>query len=211
MVLIPLDTPGVRVQRMLPVFGEYDPPYGHGEVWFEDARVPRANFIAGPGRGFEIAQGRLGPGRIHHCMRCIGAAERALSLLIERGLTRVAFGKPLVNLGGNRERIADLRMAIDQARLLTLYAAWRLDAVGALAALTEISAIKVVAPNVLQRVADEAIQIHGGAGLSNDVPLAAIFAQARILRIADGPDAVHRGLIARVELAKYAQVSPARP
>ncbi len=210
MVLVPLDTPGVRVQRMLTVFGEYDPPYGHGEVWFEDARVPRANFIAGPGRGFEIAQGRLGPGRIHHCMRCIGAAERALSLLIERGLARVAFGKPLVNLGGNRERIADLRMAIDQARLLTLYAAWRLDAVGALAALTEISAIKVVAPNVLQRVADEAIQIHGGAGLSGDVPLAAIFAQARILRIADGPDAVHRGLIARVELAKHGQGSPPR-
>ena len=203
MVLVPFDTPGVRVQRMLPVFGEYDPPYGHGEVWFEDARVPRSSIIAGPGRGFEIAQGRLGPGRIHHCMRCIGAAERALALMIERGLSRVAFGKPLINLGGNRERVADLRMAIDQARLLTLFAAWRLDSVGALAALTEISAIKVVAPNVLQQVADEAIQMHGAAGLSNDVPLAAIFAQARILRIADGPDAVHRGLIARVELAKY--------
>jgi alkylation response protein AidB-like acyl-CoA dehydrogenase len=203
MVLVPLDTPGVTVQRMLPVFGEYDPPYGHGEVTFEDARVPRANLIAGPGRGFEIAQGRLGPGRIHHCMRCIGAAERALALMIERGLQRVAFGKSILNLGGNRERIADLRMAIDQARLLTLYAAWRLDAVGALASLTEISAIKVVAPNVLQMVADEAIQMHGAAGLSNDLPLTAIFAQARIVRIADGPDAVHRGLIARIELAKY--------
>jgi acyl-CoA dehydrogenase len=204
MVLVPLDTPGVKIQRMLTVFGDFDPPYGHGEVWFENARVPLANMIAGPGRGFEIAQGRLGPGRIHHCMRCIGAAERALELLIERGLRRSAFGKPLLNLGGNRERVADLRMAIDQARLLTLYAAWRLDAVGALAALTEISAIKVVAPNVLQQVADEAIQMHGGAGVSNDVPLTAIFAMARMLRIADGPDAVHRGLIARVELAKYA-------
>jgi alkylation response protein AidB-like acyl-CoA dehydrogenase len=203
MVLVPVDTPGVTIKRMLPVFGDFDPPYGHGEVWFEDVRVPRANIIAGPGRGFEIAQGRLGPGRIHHCMRAIGAAERALELLIRRGLQRTAFGKLLVNLGGNRERIADLRIAIDQARLLTLYAAWRLDSVGALGALAEISAIKVVAPNVLQRVADEAIQIHGGAGVSNDVPLTAIFAMARMLRIVDGPDAVHRGLIARVELAKY--------
>jgi len=185
------------------VFGEYDAPFGHGEVWFENVRVPRANLIAGPGKGFEIAQGRLGPGRIHHCMRCIGAAERALQLLIERSLARTAFGKPLVNLGGNRERIADLRIAIDQARLLTLYAAWKLDARGALGALTEISAIKVVAPNVLQQVVDEAIQIHGGAGLSDDVPLTAMFAVARTLRIADGPDAVHRGVIARVELAKY--------
>jgi acyl-CoA dehydrogenase len=204
MVLVPLDTPGVTVQRMLPVFGEYDAPSGHGEVWFDDVRVPRSNLIAGAGRGFEIAQGRLGPGRIHHCMRCIGAAERALTLLIERGLARTAFGKPLINLGGNRERIADLRIAIDQARLLTLYAAWKLDQVGALGALTEISAIKVVAPSVLQRVVDEAIQMFGGAGLSDDVPLTALFAVARTLRIADGPDAVHRGVIARVELARYA-------
>jgi alkylation response protein AidB-like acyl-CoA dehydrogenase len=165
--------------------------------------VPKSNLIAGLGRGFEIAQGRLGPGRIHHCMRCIGAAERALSLLIRRGLDRTAFGKTLVNLGGNRERIAELRIAIDQARLLTLFAAWKIDTVGALAALTEISAIKVVAPNVLQRVADEAIQIHGAQGVSEDVPLTGIFAMARMLRIADGPDAVHRGLIAKVELAKY--------
>jgi alkylation response protein AidB-like acyl-CoA dehydrogenase len=206
MVLVPLDTPGVTIERMLPVFGEYDAPYGHGQVRFDQVRVPRENLIAGPGRGFEIAQGRLGPGRIHHCMRCIGAAERALDLLIKRGLSRTAFGKPLVNLGGNRERIAELRIAIDQARLLTLYAAWKLDAVGALGALTEISAIKVVAPNVLQRVADEAIQMHGAAGLSDDVPLTAIFAAARVLRIADGPDAVHRGLIARVELAKHGGV-----
>jgi alkylation response protein AidB-like acyl-CoA dehydrogenase len=203
MVLVPLDAPGVSVKRMLPVFGEFDPPYGHGEVWFEDVRLPKSNLIAGPGLGFEIAQGRLGPGRIHHCMRCIGAAERALALLIERGLSRSAFGKPLINLGGNRERIADLRIAIDQARLLTLYAAWKIDQVGALAALTEISAIKVVAPNVLQQVADEAIQIFGAAGLSDDFPLASLFGMARVLRIADGPDAVHRGLIAKVELSKY--------
>jgi alkylation response protein AidB-like acyl-CoA dehydrogenase len=203
MVLVPLAAKGVTIKRMLTVFGEYDPPYGHGEVWFDDVRLPASSIIAGPGRGFEIAQGRLGPGRIHHCMRCIGAAERALALMIQRGLSRVAFGKQLVNLGGNRERIADLRIAIDQARLLTLNAAWKIDAVGALAALTEISAIKVVAPNVLEQVASEAIQLFGGAGLSDDAPLAAIFAQARILRIADGPDAVHRGLIARVELGKY--------
>lgn len=210
MVLVPLDAPGVRIQRMLTVFGEYDEPYGHGEVHFENVRVPKANLIKGIGKGFEIAQGRLGPGRIHHCMRCIGAAERALELMIERGLTRVAFGKPLINLGANRERIAELRIAIDQARLLTLYAAWKIDKVGALAALTEISAIKVVAPNVLQQVVDEAIQMHGGAGLSNDFPLAAMFANARVMRLADGPDAVHRGMIARVELGKYAKLMAER-
>jgi acyl-CoA dehydrogenase len=203
MVLVPLDTRGVTIKRMLPVFGMYDEPYGHGEVWFENVRVPRGNFIAGPGKGFEIAQARLGPGRIHHCMRAVGASEVALQLLIERGLSRVAFGKPLVNLGGNRERIADLRIAIDQARLLTMHAAWKIDELGALAALTEISAIKVVAPSVLQQVVDEAIQIHGGAGVSFDVPLTALFANARVLRIVDGPDAVHRGVIARMELAKY--------
>ncbi len=203
MVLVPLDTKGVTIKRMLPVFGAYDEPFGHGEVWFENVRLPKSAFISGPGKGFEIAQARLGPGRIHHCMRAIGAAELALQLLIERGLARVAFGKPLVNLGGNRERIADLRIAIDQARLLTMYAAWKIDEVGALAALTEISAIKVVAPSVLQNVIDEAIQIHGGAGVSFDVPLTALFAHARVLRIVDGPDAVHRGVIARMELAKY--------
>ncbi|MBX7116843.1 MAG: acyl-CoA dehydrogenase family protein [Myxococcaceae bacterium] len=203
MVLVPLDTKGVHIKRMLPVFGEYDAPYGHGEVWFDEVRVPKTNVIAGPGMGFEIAQGRLGPGRIHHCMRCIGAAERALALLIERGVSRVAFGKPLVNLGGNRERIADFRIGIEQARLLTLYAAWKLEDVGAFGAMTEISAIKVVAPQLLQAVVDEAIQMHGGAGLSQDVPLTALFALARALRIADGPDAVHKGLIARLELGKY--------
>jgi acyl-CoA dehydrogenase len=203
MVLVPLDAPGVTIKRMLPVFGEYDAPSGHGEVWFENVRVPASNIILGPGRGFEIAQGRLGPGRIHHCMRCIGAAELALEYMIKRGMERVAFGKALVNLGGNRERIADLRIAIDQARLLTLYAAWKIDKVGALSSLTEISAIKVAAPNVLQTVTDAAIQMHGGAGLTYDFPLTAIFANARVLRLADGPDEVHRGLIARVELAKY--------
>jgi acyl-CoA dehydrogenase len=202
MVLVPMDTPGVSIRRMLPVYGDYDAPHGHGEVHFKDVRVPASNIIAGPGRGFEIAQGRLGPGRIHHCMRCIGAAERALELMIDRGMSRTAFGKPLLNLGGNRERVAEARVAIDQARLLTLYAAWKMDEVGALGAMTEISAIKVVAPNVLQQVVDDAIQIHGGAGVSQDTALAGFFAQARSLRIADGPDEVHKGLIARLELAK---------
>ncbi|HEX8823292.1 MAG TPA: acyl-CoA dehydrogenase family protein [Archangium sp.] len=203
MVLVPLDAPGVEIKRMLPVYGEYDAPHGHGEVHFENVRVPLSNMIGGPGRGFEIAQGRLGPGRIHHCMRCIGAAEQALDLMIDRGMARTAFGKPLINLGGNRERVAEARIAIDQARLLTLYAAWKLDEVGALGAMTEISAIKVVAPNVLQKVVDDAIQIHGGAGVSrDDGPLAGFFAQARSLRIADGPDEVHKGVIARIELAR---------
>jgi alkylation response protein AidB-like acyl-CoA dehydrogenase len=203
MVLVPLDTPGVTIKRMLTAFGEYDEPYGHGEVWFENARVPKSNLLLGPGRGFEIAQIRLGPGRIHHCMRAIGAAERALDLMIRRGIARTAFGKPLINLGGNRDLIADLRIAIDQARLLTLHATWKIDDAGALGAMKEISAIKVVAPNVLQRVVDEAIQMFGGAGVSRDFPLTALFAMARSLRIADGPDAVHRGLIARLELARY--------
>jgi alkylation response protein AidB-like acyl-CoA dehydrogenase len=203
MVLVPMKTPGVVIKRMLPVFNAYDEPVGHGEVWFENVRVPKTNMILGAGRGFEIAQGRLGPGRIHHCMRALGAAEKALELMIKRGKSRIAFGKPLINLGGNQERIANLRIAIDQARLLTLYAAWKIDNVGALAALTEISAIKVVAPNVLQDVVDAAIQMHGGAGVSNDTPLAGMFAMARVLRLADGPDEVHRGLIARMELAKY--------
>jgi alkylation response protein AidB-like acyl-CoA dehydrogenase len=202
MVLVPLDTEGVKIERMLPAFGDYDAPYGHGEITFTNVRVPRANLIAGIGKGFEIAQGRLGPGRIHHCMRCIGASERALQMMITRGMARVAFGKPILDLGGNRERVAHHRIAIDQARLLTLYAAWRIDNDGALAAMTEIAAIKVVAPNVLQRVADDAIQMFGGAGMSHDVPLTSFFAQARALRIADGPDEVHLGLIARRELGK---------
>jgi acyl-CoA dehydrogenase len=203
MVLVPLDTPGLKIERMLDVFGDYDEPYGHGEVSFTEVRVPKPNLIAGLGRGFEIAQGRLGPGRIHHCMRAIGASERALKLMVTRGLSRVAFGKPIADLGGNRERIAQHRIAIDQARLLTLYAAWRIDAVGASAAMTEISAIKVVAPNVLQRVVDDAVQMYGGAGVSYDVPLTALFGIARALRIADGPDQVHLGVIGRREVQKY--------
>ena len=188
---------------MLAVHGEYDAPHGHGEVVFDNVRVPKENYILGPGKGFAIAQGRLGPGRIHHCMRAIGAAEHALELTIRRGLARVAFGKPILQLGGNLERVADARMAIDQARLLTLYAAWKIDAVGVKQAMTEISAIKVVAPNMLQAVVDQAIQIHGGAGVSGDTPLAGLHAIARALRLADGPDEVHRAMVARVELAKY--------
>jgi len=202
MVLVPLSTKGVTIARMLPVFGEYDAPHGHGEVHFEDVRVPKANVIAGLGMGFEIAQGRLGPGRIHHCMRCIGAAERSLELMIDRGVSRTAFGKPLVDLGGNRDRIAEARVAIDQARLFTLYAAWKLDEVGPIGAMIEISAIKVIAPSMLERVVDDAIQLHGGAGLSHDTPLAGFYAQARALRLADGPDEVHKGLIARLELLR---------
>jgi alkylation response protein AidB-like acyl-CoA dehydrogenase len=202
MVLVPLGAPGVEVVRMLPVYHSWDPPHGHAEMRFADVRVPLANVIGAPGRGFEIAQGRLGPGRIHHCMRCVGAAERALELMVDRGMSRTAFGKALMDLGGNRERLADARIAIDQARLLTLYAAWKLDAEGAKGAMTEVSAIKVVAPNVLQRVVDDAVQIHGGAGLTDDTPLTGFFAQARALRIADGPDEVHKGVIAGIELAK---------
>lgn len=202
MVLVPLDAPGVEIKRMLPVFGAYDAPHGHGEVHFENVRLPASNFIKGPGMGFEIAQGRLGPGRIHHCMRMLGAAEKSLELMIQRGMSRTAFHKPLLKLGGNSERVAEARIAIDQARLLTLYAAWKIDKVGALGAMSEISAIKVSAPNVLQKVVDDAIQIHGGAGMSQDTPLPAFFMQARALRLADGPDEVHKGMIARIELAK---------
>ncbi|MGR2827481.1 acyl-CoA dehydrogenase [Acinetobacter sp. 1124_18A] len=202
MVLVPIDTTGVEIQRMLPVFGDYDAPHGHGEVHFNNVRVPLENFIGGAGQGFEIAQGRLGPGRIHHCMRCIGAAEKALELMIDRGMSRTAFGKEVLKLGGNLERVADARVAIDQARLLTLYAAYKMDTLGNLAALTEISAIKIVAPSVLEKVVDMAIQLHGGAGVSRDTPLTGFFAQARSLRLADGPDEVHKGMIAKLELAK---------
>jgi alkylation response protein AidB-like acyl-CoA dehydrogenase len=202
MVLVPLDAPGVTIERMLPVFGDLDEPHGHAEIQFNDVRLPASAFIAGPGRGFEIAQGRLGPGRIHHCMRAIGAAERALERLCRRAVSRVAFGKPLANLGSNRDIIANCRMAIDQARLLTMKAAWALDKHGVFGALTEVSAIKVVAPNVLQTVVDAAIQIHGGAGVA-DAELARLMALARCLRIADGPDEVHRGVVARIELRKY--------
>jgi alkylation response protein AidB-like acyl-CoA dehydrogenase len=187
----------------MPVFGYDDAPHGHMEIVLENVRVPASNILLGEGRGFEIAQGRLGPGRIHHCMRCIGAAEHALELMVKRGMSRTAFNKPLLNLGGNRERVAEARLMIDQARLLTLHAAWKLDKLGALGALADVSAIKVVAPNVLQQVVDMAIQIFGGAGVSRDVPLTAFFNQARSLRLADGPDEVHKGVIARVELMKH--------
>jgi acyl-CoA dehydrogenase len=203
MVLVPMDTPGVKVERLLDTMGRYDEPLGHGEVSFTDVRVPFGNVISGPGEGFAIAQGRLGPGRVHHCMRLIGLAELALELACRRGLERTAFGKPLVDLGGNRERIADARIAIDQARLLVLHAAWKLDEGGPLNALSEVSAIKVAVPTMAQQVIDMALQLHGGGGMSDDFPLAAALVSARSLRLADGPDEVHRGLVARLELAKH--------
>ncbi len=209
MVLVPLDTPGVKIERMVPVFGSYDSPFGHGEVSFTNVRVLADHIIAGAGRGFEIAQGRLGPGRIHHCMRTLGAAERALELLCRRSLHRVAFGKPLAELGGNVDVIANARIMLEQARLLTLKAAWMLDEAGTKGARSEISQIKVAVPNIALRIIDQAIQMHGGAGVSSDVPLAELFATIRTLRIADGPDEVHRALIAKLELKKYKPKSAA--
>lgn len=207
MVLVPIDAKGVKIERMLKVFNDYDAPHGHGEMRFDNVRVPLSNVIGGAGEGFAIAQGRLGPGRIHHCMRCIGAAEKSLELAIDRGLSRSAFGKPLLDLGSNRERIADARVKIDQARLLTLYAAYKMDKLGTKAALTEISAIKVVAPTVLQEVVDMAIQLHGGLGVSQDTLLPMFFNQARSLRLADGPDEVHKGMIAKLEVKKRQQAT----
>jgi acyl-CoA dehydrogenase len=203
MVLVPMDAPGVKVERMLSVFGERDEPYGHGEVTFTDVRLPLSAVIAGPGRGFEIAQGRLGPGRIHHCMRLIGLAERALELACARATERTAFGKPLANLGGNRERIAHARIAINQARLLVLHTAWLLDTTGLAGARSEVSQIKVAVPNTAIGVIDMAMQLHGAAGFSADFPLAAAYAGARTLRMADGPDEVHLGVVARQELKGY--------
>jgi acyl-CoA dehydrogenase len=202
MVLVPRDTPGVEIVRMLPAMGRYDEPLGHGEVVFRDVRVPRDHILLGEGRAFEIAQGRLGPGRVHHCMRLIGLAERALELAVQRGKERKAFGKPLVNLGGNRERVAEARIAINATRLLVLDAAWKLDQGGALNALSEVSQIKVAAPRMAQQVIDFAMQIHGGGGLSDDFPLAAAWTQARALRLADGPDEVHLGMVARLEIGR---------
>jgi acyl-CoA dehydrogenase len=203
MVLVPLDTPGIKIERMLTAMGMLDAPYGHGEVGFDEVRLPQSAFIAGPGRGFEIAQGRLGPGRIHHCMRLIGLAERALELACRRALGRQAFGRPLAKLGGNAERIAEARIAIEQARLLVLKAAWSLDSKGIAGAMNEVAQIKVAVPSMAQNVIDMAMQIHGGAGLCEDVPLAAAWTAARALRLADGPDEVHRGLVARFEFARY--------
>jgi len=203
MILVPMETPGVRVVRNVPVFGYDDAPHGHSEVDFVDVRVPVSNLLLGEGRGFEIAQGRLGPGRIHHCMRLIGAAERTLEKMCKRALSRIAFGRPLAEQGVWRERIADARLKIDQARFLVLHAAWKMDVAGNKAAQKEIAMIKVVAPTIACEVLDQAIQLFGGAGVSDDFGLGWAYANSRTLRIADGPDEVHRNHIAKLELSRY--------
>ena len=206
-VLVPLDTPGIKVKRMLSVFGYDDAPHGHAEVEFKDVRVPVSNLLLGEGRGFEIAQGRLGPGRIHHCMRSIGMAERALSLMCKRALSRTAFGRPLADMGVTKQQVALSRMEIEQARLLTLKAAYMMDTVGNKAARSEIAQIKVIAPNMALRVIDRAMQVHGGMGVCQDTFLARAWSGQRTLRFADGPDEVHTDQIGRLELAKYVKRS----
>ena len=206
MILVPLDTPGVEIERTLSVFGYDEAPHGHAEILFDDVRVPKQNILWGEGKGFAIAQGRLGPGRIHHCMRQIGVAERALELMCERVKSREAFGKPLAEQGVIMGWIADSRMEIEQARLLTLKAAHIMDTAGNKEARSEIAQIKVVAPNATLKVLDRAIQAFGGAGVSGDTPLAAFWAESRILRLADGPDEVHRASVAKLELKKERRV-----
>ena len=202
-ILVPMDAEGVEVIRPMHVFGRDDAPHGHMHIKYHNVRVPQSNIILGRGRGFEIAQGRLGPGRIHHCMRSIGAAEKALDLMCKRSVSRDAFGKPLAELGGNYDIIADSRIEIEMCRLLTYKAAWLMDTIGNKAARDAISQIKVAVPNMALRVIDRAIQMHGAAGVSQDFPLAALWTGQRTLRLADGPDEVHRRVIARKELAKY--------
>jgi acyl-CoA dehydrogenase len=204
-ILVPMDTPGVKVLRPMNVFSMDDAPHGHMHMTFTDVRVPKDNIILGPGSGFEISQGRLGPGRIHHCMRAIGAAEKALELMCTRLLSRTAFGRPLAKLGGNVDIIADARMDIEQARLLTLKTAWMMDHVDAKEARIWISMIKTAVPNISIRIVDEAIQAYGALGVSQDTPLAGMYMAQRTLRLADGPDAVHRMVVGRQELRKYAE------